>query len=50
MNPRTGRLERIRRTAKGVLDRKAKAMTQLGTLGGGNHFIEVCLIQKTSSG
>src|SRR5260370_23145663 len=26
-----------------VLDRKAKAMTQLGTLGGGNHFIEVCL-------
>src|SRR5215213_1705693 len=28
---------------KGVQDRKAKAMTQLGTLGGGNHFIEVCL-------
>ena len=28
---------------KGVLDRKAKAMKQLGTLGGGNHFIEVCL-------
>lgn len=28
---------------RGVLDRKAKAMTQLGTLGGGNHFIEVCL-------
>jgi tRNA-splicing ligase RtcB len=27
----------------GVLDRKKKAMTQLGTLGGGNHFIEVCL-------
>ena len=27
----------------GVLDRKRKAMTQLGTLGGGNHFIEVCL-------
>src|SRR5918993_1962931 len=27
----------------GVRDRKAKAMTQLGTLGGGNHFIEVCL-------
>src|SRR5919107_5813406 len=25
---------------KGVSDRKAKAMTQLGTLGGGNHFIE----------
>jgi len=28
---------------KGVHDRKAKAMKQLGTLGGGNHFIEVCL-------
>lgn len=27
----------------GVQDRKAKAMNQLGTLGGGNHFIEVCL-------
>ena len=27
----------------GVRDRKAKAMLQLGTLGGGNHFIEVCL-------
>jgi tRNA-splicing ligase RtcB (3'-phosphate/5'-hydroxy nucleic acid ligase) len=27
----------------GVRDRKAKAMRQLGTLGGGNHFIEVCL-------
>ena len=27
----------------GVSDRKAKAMKQLGTLGGGNHFIEVCL-------
>jgi tRNA-splicing ligase RtcB len=27
----------------GVHDRKAKAMRQLGTLGGGNHFIEVCL-------
>ena len=27
---------------KGVHDRKAKAMKQLGTLGGGNHFIEVC--------
>jgi tRNA-splicing ligase RtcB len=26
-----------------VQDRKKKAMTQLGTLGGGNHFIEVCL-------
>jgi tRNA-splicing ligase RtcB (3'-phosphate/5'-hydroxy nucleic acid ligase) len=28
---------------QGVRDRKAKAMRQLGTLGGGNHFIEVCL-------
>ena len=28
---------------EGVRDRKAKAMLQLGTLGGGNHFIEVCL-------
>jgi tRNA-splicing ligase RtcB len=28
---------------KGVQDRKRKAMKQLGTLGGGNHFIEVCL-------
>jgi tRNA-splicing ligase RtcB len=27
----------------GVRDRKAKAMKQLGTLGGGNHFVEVCL-------
>ena len=27
----------------GVQDRKKKAMKQLGTLGGGNHFIEVCL-------
>ncbi len=28
---------------EGVQDRKVKAMKQLGTLGGGNHFIEVCL-------
>lgn len=27
----------------GVQDRKRKAMKQLGSLGGGNHFIEVCL-------
>ena len=27
----------------GVQDRKSKAMKQLGTLGGGNHFVEVCL-------
>ena len=28
---------------RGVQDRRSKAMRQLGTLGGGNHFIEVCL-------
>jgi tRNA-splicing ligase RtcB len=28
---------------KGVQDRQKKAMLQMGTLGGGNHFIEVCL-------
>ena len=28
---------------KGVQHRRAKAMKQLGTLGGGNHFVEVCL-------
>lgn len=28
---------------EGVQDRKANAMLQLGTLGGGNHFIEICL-------
>jgi tRNA-splicing ligase RtcB len=27
----------------GVQDRQRKAMIQLGTLGGGNHFIEVCI-------
>ncbi len=27
----------------GVQDRKANAMLQLGTLGGGNHFIEICI-------
>jgi tRNA-splicing ligase RtcB (3'-phosphate/5'-hydroxy nucleic acid ligase) len=27
----------------GVQDREKKAMHQMGTLGGGNHFIEVCL-------
>ena len=27
----------------GVQDRKSKAMKQLGTLGGRNHFVEVCL-------
>ncbi|REJ78227.1 MAG: RtcB family protein [Acidobacteria bacterium] len=28
---------------EGVQDRRNKAMNQLGTLGGGNHFVEVCL-------
>ncbi|HEX8247307.1 MAG TPA: RtcB family protein [Pyrinomonadaceae bacterium] len=31
------------RLHKGVQSRKAKAMKQMGTLGGGNHFLEVCL-------
>jgi tRNA-splicing ligase RtcB (3'-phosphate/5'-hydroxy nucleic acid ligase) len=35
--------ERFSELHKGVHDRRAKAMKQLGTLGGGNHFIEVCL-------
>ena len=35
--------ERFAELHKGVQDRKAKAMKQLGSLGGGNHFIEVCL-------
>ena len=30
-------------SARHVLRRKGRAMQQLGTLGGGNHFIEVCL-------
>ncbi|WP_203755445.1 RtcB family protein [Catellatospora bangladeshensis] len=30
-------------SAQHVLRRKGRAMQQLGTLGGGNHFIEVCL-------
>ncbi|BCJ74826.1 RNA-splicing ligase RtcB [Catellatospora sp. IY07-71] len=30
-------------SAQRVLRRKGRAMQQLGTLGGGNHFIEVCL-------
>ena len=28
---------------KGVQDRQTKAMRQMGSLGGGNHFIEVCV-------
>ncbi len=40
--------ETFRELHKGVHDRKAKAMTQLGTLGGGNHFVEVCLDTEDS--
>ncbi|MFN2512365.1 MAG: RtcB family protein [Pyrinomonadaceae bacterium] len=40
--------ETFRELHKGVQDRKAKAMTQLGTLGGGNHFVEVCLDTEDS--
>jgi tRNA-splicing ligase RtcB len=35
--------ETFDRLHKGVQSRKEKAMKQLGSLGGGNHFIEVCL-------
>jgi tRNA-splicing ligase RtcB (3'-phosphate/5'-hydroxy nucleic acid ligase) len=35
--------ETFDRLHKGVQPRKAKAMKQMGTLGGGNHFLEVCL-------
>lgn len=35
--------ETFDRLHKGVQSRKAKAMKQMGTLGGGNHFLEVCL-------
>ncbi len=40
--------ETFRELHKGVQDRKAKAMSQLGTLGGGNHFVEVCLDTEDS--
>lgn len=33
---------------KGVQDRLDKAMKQLGTLGGGNHFIEICIDTEDS--
>jgi tRNA-splicing ligase RtcB len=36
------------RLHKGVHYRKAKAMKQMGTLGGGNHFLEVCLDTEDS--
>jgi len=35
--------ERFDTLHTGVQDRKKNAMLQLGTLGGGNHFIEICL-------
>jgi tRNA-splicing ligase RtcB len=35
--------EEFDRLHKGVQSRKTKAMRQLGSLGGGNHFIEICL-------
>jgi len=40
--------ETFRELHKGVQDRKAKSMSQLGTLGGGNHFVEVCLDTEDS--
>jgi len=40
--------ETFRELHEGVQDRKAKAMKQLGTLGGGNHFVEVCLDPQDS--
>jgi tRNA-splicing ligase RtcB len=33
----------FKRVAKAVHDRRDRAVRQMGTLGGGNHFIEVCL-------
>lgn len=33
---------------KGVRDRQSKAEKQMGTLGGGNHFIEVCIDEQES--
>lgn len=33
-----------------VRDREGKALAQMGTLGGGNHFIEVCIEQATPNG
>jgi len=34
---------RFKELHPGVADREGKALAQMGTLGGGNHFIEVCL-------
>jgi tRNA-splicing ligase RtcB len=33
-----------------VQHRKSKAMKQLGTLGGGNHFVEVCRARRSRTG
>jgi tRNA-splicing ligase RtcB len=38
-----GRWAEFESLHRGVQDLKGKAMRQLGSLGGGNHFIEVCL-------
>lgn len=35
--------KKFKKLHKGVQDRLDKAVRQLGTLGGGNHFIEVCI-------
>lgn len=35
---------------EGVADRESKALAQMGTLGGGNHFIEVCVEQDSPGG
>jgi tRNA-splicing ligase RtcB len=43
-----GGWETFRELHEGVQDRKSKAMKQLGTLGGGNHFVEVCLDTEDS--
>ncbi len=40
---RWNRWENFGELHTGVQDRKKRAMQQMGTLGGGNHFIEVCL-------
>lgn len=39
---------RFDRLHPGVQNRRARAMRQMGTLGGGNHFIEVCLDSEVS--
>jgi len=41
--PVTGLFKRFGDLHEGVQDRESNAMKQMGTLGGGNHFIELCL-------